>query len=75
MGPMPMPTCALPPGGAQAGTDMTAVQSARDLGEILTSSLMTRLAAHLGYAAGFGGGLLAAAVTLIFVATALRRTG
>ena len=61
--------------GAQAGTDMTAVQSARDLGEILTSSLMTGLAAQLGYAAGFGGGLLAAAVTLIFVATALRRTG
>lgn len=61
--------------GAQAGTDMTAVQSARDLGEILTSSLVTALAAQLGYAAGFGGGLLAAAVTLVFVATALRRPG
>lgn len=61
--------------GEQAGTDMTAVQSARDLGEILTSSLVTALAAQLGYAAGFGGGLLAAAVTLVFVATALRRPG
>ncbi|MCV6904810.1 MAG: MFS transporter, partial [Achromobacter xylosoxidans] len=61
--------------GRQAGTDMTAVQSARDLGEILTSSLITALAAQLGYAAGFGGGLLAAVVTLVFVALALRRPG
>lgn len=61
--------------GTQAGTDMTAVQSARDLGEILTSSLITALAAQLGYAAGFGGGLLAAVVTLVFVALALRRPG
>lgn len=61
--------------GTQAGTDMTAVQSARDLGEILTSSLITALAARLGYAAGFGGGLLAAVVTLVFVALALRRPG
>lgn len=61
--------------GTQAGTDMTAVQSARDLGEILTSSLITALAARLGYAAGFGGGLLAAVATLAFVALALRRRG
>ncbi|MFY3138496.1 RhtX/FptX family siderophore transporter [Achromobacter xylosoxidans] len=61
--------------GTQAGTDMTAVQSARDLGEILTSSLITALAARLGYAAGFGGGLLAAVATLVFVALALRRPG
>ncbi|MCV6798716.1 RhtX/FptX family siderophore transporter [Achromobacter ruhlandii] len=61
--------------GTQAGTDMTAVQSARDLGEILTSSLITALAARLGYAAGFGGGLLAAVATLAFVALALRRPG
>lgn len=61
--------------GAQSGTDMTAVQSARDLGEILTSSLITGLAAQLGYAAGFGGGLLAAVVTLVFVARALPRPG
>ncbi|MFY2565138.1 RhtX/FptX family siderophore transporter [Achromobacter ruhlandii] len=61
--------------GTQAGTDMTAVQSARDLGEILTSSLITALAARLGYAADFGGGLLAAVATLAFVALALRRRG
>lgn len=61
--------------GTQAGTDMTAVQGARDLGEILTSSLITALAARLGYAAGFGGGLLAAVATLAFVALALRRRG
>ena len=61
--------------GAQAGTDMTAVQSARDLGEILTSSLITGLAARMGYVTGFSGGLLAAAVTLVFVAVALRRPG
>ncbi len=61
--------------GAQAGTDMTAVQSARDLGEILTSSLITGVAARMGYVTGFSGGLLAAAVTLVFVAVALRRPG
>ncbi|CAB3928566.1 hypothetical protein LMG26858_06260 [Achromobacter anxifer] len=61
--------------GAQAGTDMTAVQSARDLGEILTSSLMTGLAAQVGYGGGFASGLLVAAATLLFTARALARTG
>ncbi|MGX9694012.1 RhtX/FptX family siderophore transporter [Achromobacter anxifer] len=61
--------------GAQAGTDMTAVQSARDLGEILTSSLMTGLAAQVGYGGGFASGLLVAAATLLFTAGALARTG
>ena len=61
--------------GEQAGTDMTAVQSARDLGEILTSSLMTGLAAQVGYAGGFASGLLVAAATLAFTARALARTG
>ncbi|MBO9329084.1 RhtX/FptX family siderophore transporter [Achromobacter xylosoxidans] len=59
--------------GAQAGTDMTAVQSARDLGEILTSSLMTGLAAYAGYGAGFAAGLALAAATLVFTARALAR--
>jgi hypothetical protein len=54
---------------------MTAVQSARDLGEILTSSLMTGLAAQVGYAGGFASGLLVAAATLAFTARALARTG
>ncbi|MDQ6217350.1 MFS transporter, partial [Achromobacter insolitus] len=57
----------------QAGTDMTAVQSARDLGEILTSSLMTGLAAQVGYSGGFASGLLVAAVTLAFTARTLGR--
>ncbi len=59
--------------GAQAGTDMTAVQSARDLGEILTSSMMTGLAAYAGYAGGFAAGLAVAALTLAFTARALAR--
>jgi RhtX/FptX family siderophore transporter len=59
--------------GEQAGTDMTAVQSARDLGEILTSSLMTGLAAQVGYSGGFASGLLVAAVTLAFTARTLGR--
>jgi hypothetical protein len=59
--------------GAQAGTDMTAVQSARDLGEILTSSLMTGLAAYAGYGGGFAAGLAVAALTLAFTAKALAR--
>ena len=59
--------------GAQAGTDMTAVQSARDLGEILTSSLMTGLAAYAGYGAGFAAGLALAAAPLVFTARALGR--
>ena len=50
--------------GPQAGTDMTAVQSARDTGEILASTLVTSLAAGVGYGGGFAAGLLAAAVTL-----------
>lgn len=59
--------------GRQSGTDMTAVQSARDLGEILTSSMMTGLAAHIGYGGGFASGVAVAAATLLFTATALRR--
>ena len=59
--------------GRQSGTDMTAVQSARDLGEILTSSMMTGLAAQVGYGGGFASGVAVAAVTLLFTATALRR--
>ncbi|WP_175174648.1 RhtX/FptX family siderophore transporter [Achromobacter pestifer] len=59
--------------GRQSGTDMTVVQSARDLGEILTSSMMTGLAAHIGYAGGFASGLTVAVVTLLFTGLALRR--
>ncbi len=58
--------------GRQAGTDMTAVQSARDLGEILASSLMTGLAAALGYGGGSACGLAVALATLAFVAGGLK---
>ncbi|WMD21228.1 RhtX/FptX family siderophore transporter [Achromobacter seleniivolatilans] len=59
--------------GQQSGTDMTAVQSARDLGEILTSSMITGLAAQVGYAGGFASGVMVAVVTLLFTARGLAR--
>ena len=46
--------------GDQAGTDMTAVQSARDFGELATSSAAITLAAALGYPATFGIAVVAA---------------
>ncbi|OBY81843.1 MFS transporter, partial [Delftia sp. JD2] len=61
--------------GPQAGTDMTAVQSARDTGEILASTLVTSLAAAVGYGGGFAAGLLAAAVTLAVCWRVLGRQG
>lgn len=51
--------------GVQAGTDMTAVQSARDVGEIATSSSLTGLAAQVGYAGSFLAGLAVALVALV----------
>lgn len=56
----------------QAGTDMTAVQSTRDLGEVATSSTLTSIAAHLGYAGGFAAGL-SSAVGALAVALILHR--
>lgn len=41
----------------QAGTDMTAVQSTRDLGEVATSSSLTALAAQVGYGGSFLAGV------------------
>nr|WP_244193843.1 RhtX/FptX family siderophore transporter [Bordetella genomosp. 12] len=61
--------------GEQAGTDMTAVQSARDLGEVLASAGMTGLAAHLGYAGGFGVGLGAALLVLLLIVPAFGAPG
>ncbi|OWT66274.1 RhtX/FptX family siderophore transporter [Candidimonas nitroreducens] len=58
--------------GAQAGTDITAVQSTRDLGEVATSSTVTGIAAHLGYAGGFATGL-ASAIAALAVALILQR--
>ncbi|MGF6593892.1 RhtX/FptX family siderophore transporter [Pseudomonas sp. 2835] len=49
----------------QAGTDMTAVQSTRDLGEMLSSSLLLGLTAQVGYSGGFLTGALMAVVALL----------
>ncbi len=54
--------------GAQAGTDMTAVQSARDVGEIATSSSLTGLAVHAGYTGSFAAGLAVALAALVVAA-------
>ncbi|WP_427791654.1 RhtX/FptX family siderophore transporter [Brevundimonas diminuta] len=59
----------------QAGTDMTAVQSSRDLGEIGASSAMTGVAAAGGYPLAFIGGLILSAVALGAVASARRSQG
>lgn len=45
----------------QAGTDMTTVQSSRDLGEIGTSASLTAIAGAAGYPGGFLAGVLIAA--------------
>ncbi|WP_442113758.1 RhtX/FptX family siderophore transporter [Pseudomonas sp. NUPR-001] len=49
----------------QAGTDMTAVQSTRDLGEMLSSSLLLGLTAQVGYSGGFLAGVLMAMAALL----------
>lgn len=51
----------------QAGTDMTMVQSMRDLGEMAASSSLIALAAGVGYTQGFLLGLVLAMLTLILV--------
>ncbi|WP_413205722.1 RhtX/FptX family siderophore transporter [Rhodospirillum sp. A1_3_36] len=58
--------------GDQAGTDITAVQSTRDLGELLASSSLVALTARLGYGGAFLGGCLLAVLALS-VALRLRR--
>lgn len=58
----------------QAGTDMTLVQSMRDLGEMAASSSLIALAAGVGYTGGFLAGLGLAALTLILVPALLGRT-
>ncbi len=50
--------------GEQAGTDVTTVQSMRDLGEIGASSAIVALAASIGYAGGFLTGVALVLVTL-----------
>lgn len=48
----------------QAGTDMTAVQSMRDGGEILTSSTLTGVAATAGYGGSFTLGIVCALLAM-----------
>jgi hypothetical protein len=56
----------------QAGTDMTSVQSTRDLGEIGTSSAITAFAAAAGYGAAFLAVAVAAGLTIAAVLHARR---
>ena len=46
----------------QAGTDMTAVQSMRDIGEMACAIMLVSLTAVIGYSGGFG---LAAVIALL----------
>lgn len=50
--------------GTQAGTDMTAIQSARDLGEMSMSSSLIAIAAIVGYSISFALGIIAAVVVI-----------
>ncbi|MBP6345983.1 RhtX/FptX family siderophore transporter [Neisseriaceae bacterium CLB008] len=50
--------------GQQAGTDMTAVQSTRDLGEITMSSSLMALAASFGYGGSFMVGIVCALIAI-----------
>ncbi|MDQ8936688.1 MFS transporter [Acinetobacter rudis] len=50
--------------GTQAGTDMTAIQSARDLGEMSMSSSLIAIAAIVGYSSSFALGIIAAVVVI-----------
>ena len=54
--------------GAQAGTDVTAVQSTRDLGELIASSSLLALTAKVGYPGAFLGGVVLAVLAVVVVA-------
>lgn len=58
----------------QAGTDMTAVQSTRDLGEMLASSMLLALTAHAGYSSGFLAGAVMALVALLVAFSMTQKT-
>lgn len=59
-------------GARQAGTDMTVVQSSRDLGEIGTSATVIAIAGVAGYSSGFAFGIVAA-IAAAFVILPFRR--
>lgn len=52
----------------QAGTDMTAVQSTRDIGELASSMMLVGLTAAVGYSGGFmlGAGIAFVALLVTF---------
>lgn len=52
----------------QAGTDMTAVQSTRDIGELASSMMLVGLTAAIGYSGGFmlGAGIAFVALLVTF---------
>ncbi|MBK4995584.1 RhtX/FptX family siderophore transporter [Pseudomonas sp. S37] len=58
----------------QAGTDMTAVQSTRDLGEMLASSMLLALTARAGYSGGFLAGAVMALVALLVAFSMTQKT-
>jgi len=58
--------------GTQAGTDMTAIQSARDLGEMSMSSSLIAIAAIVGYSSSFALGIIAAVVVIFLLLRKLK---
>lgn len=60
--------------GLQTGTDMTAIQSARDLGEMTMSSSLIAIAAVFGYSLSFAFGVAAAFAVIILLVFAKSRS-
>lgn len=61
--------------GAQAGTDVTVLQSAHVTGDMAAGSLAVALAASAGYAGAFAGALLVTALTLALAFAMARHAG
>lgn len=60
--------------GLQTGTDMTAIQSARDLGEMTMSSSLIAIAAVFGYSLSFAFGVATAFAVIILLVFAKSRS-
>jgi MFS transporter, PAT family, beta-lactamase induction signal transducer AmpG len=58
--------------GKQAGTDVTVLQSANVLGEMVIAGLVVWLAGRTGYAVAFGGAAVALVFAALFVSRAAR---
>lgn len=59
----------------QAGTDMTAVQSMRDIGEMACAMMLVSLTALIGYTGGFGLAAVIALVALLVTVANVRYQG